>query len=49
MEPAGKPEWWGEWTYYDEEAGETSLKENASPRVRREWKKMQKLMGYSEN
>lgn len=39
-----KPEWWDEWTYYDKETLSTKLKEDAPPKVRREWNEIQKMM-----
>jgi monoamine oxidase len=41
-----EPDWWDQWTYFDEESGETKLKEDAPADVKREWTELQKLMNY---
>jgi|GEM_PF-2802808 len=41
-----KPDWWDQWTYFDENDGQTKLKPDAPADVKREWTKLQKLMDY---
>jgi hypothetical protein len=39
-----KPDWWDDWTTYNPEKMEVELKEDAPPKVRREWNAIQKVM-----
>lgn len=39
-----KPDWWDKWTYFDKEAWESKLKEDAPLKVSREWNEIQKVM-----
>ena len=39
-----KPDWWDEWTYFDQEAREIKLKDAAPGKVCREWKEIQAVM-----
>lgn len=36
-----EPEWWDEWTYFDEKNLETKLKDDAPEEVKREWEELQ--------
>jgi len=48
MIPVKKPDWWDQWTYFDEDSRETKLKKDAPAKVKREWKALQRKGGYSD-